>query len=81
MNPEERTQLIVEVADKLYEETESFEPIALDIAYLFVAIAKGDTIVEWDEPDPGDGPYENTVKLFRNLFPSEHPVWNYIIVI
>ena len=76
--------LIAEISDAIFENTESLEPIALDLAYLYPAIVKG-TIVEWYEPttDPDDASdrYTNTLKLLRHLFPPEHAIWAHIVII
>jgi hypothetical protein len=78
------SDLIAEVGDALYAATESLEPIGLDLAYLYPAIAAG-TVVEWSEPltgpDDESDRYTNTVKLLRHLFPPDHAVWRHIRVV
>jgi len=74
--------LLHEVTERLYTGTESFEPVAVDLCYLFAAIAKG-TSVEWPEPqhpdDEGDR-YTNVVKFCRGLFPEGHAIWKHITI-
>ena len=76
--------LVHELGIRLFCETESLEPIALDLAYLYPAIIIGNT-VQWEEPTTGpedeSDRYTNIVKLFRHLFPSGHTVWEYIEVV
>lgn len=83
-DPASAVELITEVSDRLYESTESLEPLALDLSYLFPAIARGMS-VEWCEPttEPEDASdlHTNAVRLFRHLFPPEHPVWRHIRVL
>jgi hypothetical protein len=64
------------------------EGLAVDAVYLFPAIMKGSS-VEWDENEalrvsqayegtPEEIAAHSTLLLFWNLFPEEHPVWQYI---
>ncbi len=67
----------LEVYDKLFESTESFEPIALYVCYLIPAILRNDPN---DYIDLNMGNYEDREfhKLLSNLFPKDHFVWNHI---
>lgn len=81
--PEEKIALITEVADKLYDATNTFEgEVGLQLSYLYPAIAKGGD-VDWLEAfeDMGELNDKAIIELFRSLFPSEHAIWQYIRII
>lgn len=72
-----------EVSERLYVGTDSFEPVGMDLAYLFAALAKGASD-EWYEPEgPQDGPdrYTNVVKLCRGIFPEGHRLWQHVTIV
>jgi hypothetical protein len=71
--PEEKIALIVEVADKLYDATNTFEgEVGLQLAYFYPAIARGGFV------DFLENTEKETIELFRSLFPPEHVIWQHI---
>lgn len=90
LTAEEKIALLREVHDATVNATEVISPIGRDLCYLYSAIADGNGFVEWYEPVPDPNPtqedgelvdrdiYVCTVKLFRAIFPKEHPVWRFI---
>jgi hypothetical protein len=72
-----RLTLIRDVFLTVFDATGSFagDDLGSELAYLFASIAKvGDVEqVEW-----GEDSHEPHLALFRQLFPAEHRVWNFI---
>jgi len=70
--PEEKIALMIEVAEKLYGATDTFEgDVGLQLAYLYPAIAKGN-YVGWEDSE------KVIIELFHSLFPIGHAIWQYI---
>lgn len=80
MNENERLSLIREVFEAVFKATSSFtgDDLGCELAYLFGAIAKANDAecVEWAEES-----HEYHLELFRQLFPADHKVWQFINVL
>lgn len=70
----ERMRLATIVFDTCIEETETFEPIGVDLSYLLGAIIKN-TIVQWEKYNlpPLQG-------VLASSFNVNHPVWSFIAI-
>ena len=66
-----RLNLISEVYDSIYENTETFHEgfVGSDLAYLLGAVAKNSVVSFKNEP---------ILKILRSKFQSDHSVWKYI---
>ena len=73
MTEHQRVLLALEVFDKAFDSLESFheDHFGADLAYLMGAILGEGRCVQW--PDSA-----RTRALFKEWFPPEHAVWNYI---
>lgn len=82
LSKNDRLDLIVDIGDTCYDETESFEYLNLGsyLAYLFMGIANGennDGINLLRESREG----MQVLDFFKEHFPEEHPIWRFITVI
>lgn len=69
-----KNQKVLEIYDTLMINTDSFEPFAIYLAYLFPAILKG-TWVDVDYYDPKGRKFWN---VLSDNFSNDHFVWNYV---
>lgn len=69
-----RAVLVLDVYDRLYAATESFEPLCPALAYLAPAILRGTAI----EVIPGDPDAEALVAALEECCPKDHSVWKHI---
>lgn len=85
MKPDlERLLLAREVFDTVYENIETFRDnnLGANLCYLLGAIMGSHTcpsdpeFVDWS-PEHSD--CDPTLKIFRELFKPDHPVWDYIV--
>lgn len=71
--PENRIKLIARVYQKAFDETESFQDdpvISSTLLYLLGAMAKGTTIMLWEDCF--------TLAAFREWFPPHDEIWSFI---
>lgn len=78
----QRARLAHEVFDKVFNAVEAFRAnnLGADVCYLLGAILDDPdkkSFVDWSEPIGTE--FIHTRRLFRKLFPRNHPVWQFIV--
>jgi len=70
MQKQTAVEKVLEVNDRLMDNTESWKDVSLSLCYLYPAILR-DSFIEIDKKSP-------TNKLLKNVFASNHFIWKHI---